>query len=381
MRLLHVVGARPQFVKLGPVARAVDAAAQQVPALRQDVVHTGQHYDPSLSGRFFDELGLPRPAIDLGVGSGSHGVQTGRMLAGLEQAMCDLRPSVVVVYGDTNSSLAGALAAAKLGIPVAHVEAGLRSFNRAMPEEINRVATDHVCDLLLAPTDAAMRHLEREGLAARATWVGDVMADAVLLEAGRALQSSDALSRHGLEGRRYALATLHRAESTTAAVLPGLMQALSDCARHFDLVLLPMHPRTEAALRSHCPEWRAPERLKVCAPLGHPDMLRLVQGAEAVLTDSGGLQKEAFLLGTPCLTLRTETEWVESVAAGGNVVAGVAPDAIAAALTRLRMQAPPRAALAAQAAGCYGAGQAARRIVTALIGLAREPKQQEAAHG
>ena len=380
MRILHVVGARPQFVKLGPIARAVDAAARDTPGLSQIVVHTGQHYDPSMSGRFFDELGLPRPAIDLGVGSGSHGEQTGRMLAGLERAMLEQTPSVVVVYGDTNSTLAGALAATKLGIPVAHVEAGLRSFNRAMPEEINRVATDHVCDLLLAPTEAAMQHLAREGLAARSVLVGDVMADAVLHAAGRAREASDVRSRHGLDGCSYAVATLHRAQSTTAEVLPGLMHALSECARHFDVLLLPLHPRTDAALRMHCPDWNAHDRLRLCAPLGHSDMLCLVQGARAVLTDSGGLQKEAFLLGTPCLTLRTETEWVESVAAGGNRIAGITPARIVTALSELLAAAPSRAELAARAADCYGAGQAARRIVTEVIGCACESNEKGAAH-
>jgi len=369
VRILHVVGARPQFVKLGPVTRAVAEAAREGCALHQDVVHTGQHYDVALSGRFFEELGLPRPVVDLGVGSGRHGEQTGRMLAGLEQAMLELRPTVVVVYGDTNSTLAGALAATKLNIPTAHVEAGLRSFNRRMPEEINRVAADHVCDLLLAPTETAMQNLSREGLAERSRLVGDVMADAVLELAGRALRDCDAERRLGLTGQSYALATLHRAESTSAALLPGLMAALSACAKRFDTLLLPLHPRTAAALAKHCPEWRPAGPVRTCEPLGHLDLLRLVRGARAVLTDSGGLQKEAFLLGTPCVTMRTETEWVESVAAGGNVVAGLEPDGIGAALSALLEAAPERAALAAGAAECYGGGGAAQRILLELTRL------------
>jgi UDP-GlcNAc3NAcA epimerase len=200
--------------------------------------------------------------------------------------------------------------------------------------------------------------------------VGDVMADAVLQMAGRALEASDAEQRHGLTGRRYAIATLHRAESTTAAVLPELMAALEDCSREFDVTLLPLHPRTAAALEAHCPGWSPGERIRVCEPLGHLDMLRLLQGARAVLTDSGGLQKEAFLLGTPCVTLRTETEWVESVEAGGNVVGGLERTGIVAALAGLLESAPQRSALAARAAESYGDGTAAGRIVSALAGLA-----------
>jgi UDP-GlcNAc3NAcA epimerase len=365
MRIVHVVGARPQFVKLAVLARALDADAgldwQQV------VVHTGQHYDESMSARFFEEFGLAPPARNLAVGSGPHGAQTGQMLAGLETAFAELAPDLVIVYGDTNSTLAGALAAVKMGIPVAHVEAGLRSFNRAMPEEINRVATDHVADLLLAPTREALAHLEREGLAARSHWVGDVMADAVLRASDRARCDSEARVRLGLAGRRFALATVHRAQATEPAVLAGLLQALDECARDFDALVLPLHPRTRAAIQALDPDWQAPPGWIVCEPLGHADMLALVQDAAVVLTDSGGLQKEAFLLGTPCVTLREETEWTESVLAGGNVVAGLAPGSVVNALHRLLACAPSRSALAALAADCYGQGQAGPRIVAALI--------------
>lgn len=376
MRIAHVVGARPQFVKLGPVARAVAAAGSPGARWQQDVVHTGQHYDPQMSGRFFEELGLPPPRINLGVGSGTQGEQTGRMLAGLERAFAELSPSLVLVYGDTNSTLAGALAAAKMHIPVAHIEAGLRSLNRAMPEEINRIATDHVSDLLLAPTPVAMAHLEREGLAARSRLVGDVMADAVLHTLS--LPTPDDPERVGerVAGRRYALATLHRAESTTAAMLPDLVRALERCAGEFEALLLPLHPRTRDALRMHLPDWRAPAGLILCEPLGHPAMLRLVAQAAAVLTDSGGLQKEAFLLGTPCVTLRSETEWVESVQAGANVIAGSRPDAVLSALRGLLSCVPPRETLAALAAQAYGNGSAAMHIVAALVEFLKEKNNE-----
>ncbi|MBP6817012.1 MAG: UDP-N-acetylglucosamine 2-epimerase (non-hydrolyzing) [Burkholderiaceae bacterium] len=371
MRIAHVVGARPQFVKLGPVARAIAAAGVPGARWQQDVVHTGQHYDPQLSERFFDELGLPAPRINLGVGSDTHGAQTGRMLAGLEQAFVELSPSLVLVYGDTNSTLAGALAAAKMHIPVAHIEAGLRSLNRAMPEEINRVATDHVSDLLLAPTPAAMAHLAREGLAARSRLVGDVMADAVGHSLSLSSPDDARLAGLGLAGRRYALATVHRAESTTAAVLPDLVGTLERCAAEFETLLWPLHPRTREALRASLPGWRAPDNLIVCEPLGHSAMLRLIRDAAVVLTDSGGLQKEAFLLGTPCVTLRSETEWVESVQAGANVIAGSRPQAVLEALRALLHRAPPRAALVALAARAYGHGDAAMHIVAALDEFSR----------
>lgn len=372
MRIAHVVGARPQFVKLGPVARAL---AQPGSPWQQDVVHTGQHYDPRMSGRFFDELGLPAPRINLAIGSGLHGEQTGRMLAGLEQAFGELSPSLVLVYGDTNSTLAGALAAAKMHIPVAHIEAGLRSLNRAMPEEINRVATDHVSDLLLAPTPVAMAHLAREGLGERSRLVGDVMADAVL--AALALASPDGSQRlaESLAGKRYAVATVHRAESTTASRLPGLVDALERCAGEFEALLLPLHPRTREALHAQLPDRRPPAGLVLCEPLGHPAMLRLLAGAAAVLTDSGGLQKEAFLLGTPCVTLRSETEWIETVQAGANVVAGTQPEAVLAALRGLLRNAPSRETLIARAADAYGHGGAAQRIVSALNEFWMESKR------
>lgn len=378
MRIAHVVGARPQFVKLGPVARAIAAARSPGAPWQQDVVHTGQHYDPQMSGRFFEELGLPPPRINLGVGSGAQGEQTGRMLAGLEQAFGELSPSLVLVYGDTNSTLAGALAAAKMHIPVAHVEAGLRSLNRAMPEEVNRVATDHISDLLLAPTPAAMAHLEREGLAARSRLVGDVMADALHHTLSLTPTPTDDPERLGvrLAGRRYALATLHRAESTTAETLPDLVRALERCAGEFEALVLPLHPRTREALRVLLPDWRAPAGLILCEPLGHPAMLRLVAQAAAVLTDSGGLQKEAFLLGTPCVTLRSETEWVESVQAGANVIAGSRPDVVLAALRDLLRSAPPREVLAALAAGAYGNGTAAAQIVAALVEFWKETNNE-----
>ncbi|HRO58056.1 MAG TPA: UDP-N-acetylglucosamine 2-epimerase (non-hydrolyzing) [Burkholderiaceae bacterium] len=369
MRVLQVVGARPQFVKLAPVSRALAAAAREggMPC-EELVLHTGQHYDDDMSAHFFEELDLPRPAVNLGAGSGSHGEQTGRMLAGIERVLLELQPDVVVVYSDTNSTLAGALAAVKVGTPVAHVEAGLRSGNRRMPEEINRIATDHVCDLLFAPTEAAVANLRREGLATRTQWVGDVMADAVLHGVIAARELGHALDRFAVRGRRFALATLHRAASTTTQALPKLLDTLEQAAGRFDAMIVPLHPRTRAAIARHRGHWRPDPRVVTCEPLGHRDLLQLLDAAAMVLTDSGGLQKEAFLLGTPCVTLRGETEWVESVDAGGNRLAGIEAAAVLAAVDGLMSAAPPKQVLADRAAACYGFGKAAARIAAALPG-------------
>lgn len=366
MRIASIVGARPQFVKLGAVSRAFDALRADGAAIEELVIHTGQHYDAGMSDVFFDELRLPRPALNLGIGSGLHGEQTGRMLEALEKGLTDIAPDVVVVFGDTNSTLAGALAAVKLGMPVAHVEAGLRSFNRRMPEEINRVASDHVCDRLFAPTDTALSNLEAEGLGARSEQVGDVMADAVLFSVGQARASSRIVERLGLAQRAYALATLHRAESTTPGALPGLLEALAGAARSVGRVVLPVHPRTARAVRDICPDWRAPDGLVLIDPVGYLDMLALTEQARLVITDSGGLQKEAYLLGTPCVTMRSETEWTETVQAGANVVAGIDPASIVAAVERTLAGSEDAAALAARALRCYGGGTAGARIAASV---------------
>jgi UDP-GlcNAc3NAcA epimerase len=366
MRIVSIVGARPQFVKLAPVRRAIErhnaAAAEPIDEV---LVHTGQHYDPGMSDVFFDELDLPRAAVDLGVGSGSHARQTAKMLEGIETLLTERRPDAVVVYGDTNSTVAGALAAVKLHIRVVHVEAGLRSFNRAMPEEINRIATDHISDLLLAPTPTAMRNLDAERLAGRAVHTGDVMYDAVLQVRARAKERSNVLARLGLEDASYGVVTLHRAENTTADQLRHILRVLDEVARDYLPLVFPVHPRTTHMLASELAGHAPGPRLKLIEPLGYLDMMRLVDGARLVLTDSGGLQKEAFFLGTPCVTLRGETEWVETVEAGGNVVTGLDRDRVLAAV-RAWLEKPARPDFSLAGAP-FGRGRAAEAVVEAIV--------------
>ncbi len=310
LRMLTVVGARPQFVKAAAISRAV-AARDDIDEI---LLHTGQHFDDAMSRIFFDELGIAAPHVNLGIHGGGHGDMTGRMLAGIEEAILAERPDLVLVPGDTNSTLAGALAAAKLHVPVAHLEAGLRSFNRAMPEEINRVLADHLSALLLCPTEAAIANLRREGIVAGVHYIGDVMYDATLVAAAQA-RASRVLDRLGLAERGYAVATVHRAESTDdrdrlAEILDFLKE--SACRQP---VVLPLHPRT----RQQIERWHlALGDIVACEPLGYLDMHRLLQSATAVFTDSGGLQKEAYFHRVPCVTLRGETEWVETVSAGWN---------------------------------------------------------------
>jgi UDP-N-acetylglucosamine 2-epimerase len=369
VRVVQIVGARPQFIKLAPVSRALARYADR--GVTELIVHTGQHYDPQLSEVFFEELAIPRAAVNLEVGSATHGRQTGAMLERLETYLLGARPHAVIVYGDTNSTLAGTLAATKLGIAVAHIEAGLRSFNRAMPEELNRVATDHLADLLLAPTAAAAANLAREGLAARTQLVGDVMYDALLANLQVAHQRSQILERLQLGGAAFGLVTLHRAESTDAATLRRVLGILNEIAAALLPLVFVVHPRTAAAIKAGLPQWQAAAALRLIEPLGPMDMLRLTEAAAVVITDSGGLQKEAFMLGRPCVTLRTETEWVETVAAGANTVVG--HDA-AAALTAVRRAladgAQIRRVAAQQASALYGGGQAAERCVAHVLRLA-----------
>src|SRR5262245_12860048 len=371
MRWVSVVGARPQFVKIAPVSRAIAAHnAAGGPPIDDLIVHTGQHYDSGMSDVFFSELEIPAPGVRLGVGSGTHGVQTARMLEGIEALLLERKPDVVVVYGDTNSTIAGALAAVKLHIPLAHVEAGLRSFNRRMPEEVNRVATDHLSDLLLAPTATAMKNLQTEGLAAKAQWCGDVMCDAVLYNVVLARRQSRILETLGLTALGYGVVTIHRAESTEGPVLREILATLDEVARGSIPLVFPVHPRTRRMIEDPAFGWRPSPQLRLVEPLGYLDMLRLVEGARIVLTDSGGLQKEAFFLGRPCVTLRTETEWVETVSAGANVVVGLDRAAILAAVRRWLGGPPPPLevdAVRPEVAQHFGAGDTARRIVAAIV--------------
>jgi UDP-GlcNAc3NAcA epimerase len=364
MRWISIIGARPQFVKIAPVSRAIAAHNLAGGKPIEDViVHTGQHYDPEMSDVFFEELEIPRAAVDLGVGSASHGAQTARMLEGIESLLLERKPDLVIVYGDTNSTIAGALAATKLHIRCAHIEAGLRSFNRRMPEELNRVATDHLADILLAPTPTAMENLKREGLGEKSFWVGDVMHDAVLFNRGLAKQRSTIVERLGLSPGGYGVLTVHRAESTGPNELRALLAALGDVADKRLPLVFPVHPRTRKVIETA--GIKVSPGVRLVEPLGYLDMLRLVGDCRLVLTDSGGLQKEAFFLAKPCVTLRTETEWVETVQAGGNLIAGLDASAIAAAADRW-LQGDPRLDFGAQAARVYGPGNAAETLVGKL---------------
>lgn len=309
-RIVTVVGARPQFVKAAAVSRAL-AASETIEEL---LIHTGQHYDYDMSDIFFEELGIPAPARNLGVGSGPHGRQTGEMLAALGDVLDELKPDAVLVYGDTNSTLAGALAGAKLHIPVVHSEAGLRSFNKKMPEEINRLLTDHVSALLLCPTTAAVANLAREGLTENVLVTGDVMYDAALFARDKA-ETNGARDRLGLRDEPYALCTIHRAENTDDPVRFARIIAFIDVFAQDMRVVVPMHPRTRAAFRRAVGDRRS---WMLIDPLGYLDLHAVLAGAELVLTDSGGLQKEAYFHRKPCITLRDETEWVETVEAGWN---------------------------------------------------------------
>ncbi len=309
MKVLTIVGARPQFVKAAPVSRALAAAG-----LAEILVHTGQHFDPEMSAVFFAELGIPAPRVNLGIHGERRGATIGRMLGGLEAVMLDERPDWAIVFGDTNSTLAGALAAAALGISVAHVEAGMRSYNRRMPEEINRLLADHASQLLLCATPAAVGNLAKEGIVSGVHHVGDVMYDATLFTA-EAAKNSTVLDRLGLTDGTYDLATLHRAENTDDRDrLAARMSWLAEQAR-LRPVVMPLHPRTGEALRREGIETPG---IMLVPPLSYLDLTRLLAGAITVFTDSGGLQKEAYFQRKPCVTLRDETEWVETVACGWN---------------------------------------------------------------
>ena len=310
-RIVTVVGARPQFIKAAAISRALRAE----PTLIEDLLHTGQHFDDNMSAVFFRELAIPTPRFNLGIHGGPHGQMTGQMLAAIEQVLIDVAPALVLVYGDTNSTLAGALAAAKLHIPVAHVEAGLRSFNRRMPEEINRVLVDHLSALLFCPTFDAVAQLGREGITAGVDHTGDVMFDATLHARQAALRGTDTLHRLALNANEYLLCTLHRSENTDDETrLRSLIAHVRACAAGSP-VIFPVHPRTRQALARYAITTAG---FRLIEPLGYFDMHALLAGARQVLTDSGGLQKEAYFHRVPCVTLRDETEWGETVTAGWN---------------------------------------------------------------
>ena len=351
MRVLTVVGARPQFVKAGPVSRI----------LRRDndefLLHTGQHYDDAMSDLLFRQLSIPAPDLNLEVGSGSHAVQTGAMLPGIESAALEYRPDRLLIYGDTNSTLAGALVGAKMHIPVAHVEAGLRSFDRRMPEETNRVVADHVSSLLLCPTPTAVANLAHEGITEGVTLTGDVMFDAFQQHASVADRTCDVLDRLGLERRSYYLMTAHRAENVDdPARLAAILRGAGDSGLR---VVFPLHPRTRAALSAHGAEVGPATRL--IDPVGYLEMLVLEKNAKAILTDSGGVQKEAYFAGVPCITLRDSTEWPETVEAGWNILVGADAARIADAMVHFRPH--------GSRPELFGDGHAAERAVAAITAI------------
>ena len=350
MKIASIIGARPQFIKSAPVSKAIVEAGYL-----EYKIHTGQHYDYDMSQVFFEELGLLVPSTNLGVGSGTHAQQTGQMMMGIESVLLTQNPDVVLVYGDTNTTLAGALVASKLNIKLAHIEAGLRSFNRQMPEEHNRVLTDHCADLLFCPTQTAVDNLAREGIQKGVHLVGDTMYDAVLIFSKVAEQKSNILTSLGLKTKDYLLATIHRAYNTDRPeVLSSLLSAFQQVD---DIIIFPIHPRTLLALNAA--HLTIPDNIRVINPVGYLDMLILEKNARIILTDSGGIQKEAYFFEVPCLTLRSETEWVETVESGWNYLVDTDPDLVIKAVQK---HVWPKSS----ATQLFGDGRAGWKIVSIL---------------
>lgn len=353
-KVIVVVGARPQFIKAAVVSRALADQA----ALEEVIVHTGQHFDDNMSKVFFEQMGIPHPRHHLAIGGGSHGQNTGRMIESLEGVILAERPAAVLVYGDTDSTLAGAIATSKLNIPLAHVEAGLRSFNRRMPEEINRILTDHASDVLFAPSQTAIANLHNEGVAPeKIKLVGDVMFDAVKTFTEVARRESSILADLALVPKSYALVTIHRKENTDdPARLSAFIEALSQTSLP---IVLPLHPRTRKRIADH--GLTLPAHFTLIDPVGYLDMMALESSAAVIATDSGGVQKEAYFHGVPCITLRDETEWVELLDIGANVLVGSDKTAIAEAFTNAS-NAQPVAKL-----DLYGDGASSKQIVAGLL--------------
>jgi UDP-GlcNAc3NAcA epimerase len=354
MKIVTIVGARPQFIKAAPVSLAIRQAGHQ-----EILVHTGQHYDSNMSDVFFDELQIPPPDINLAVGSGNHGAQTAAMLAGIEETLLRELPDWLLIYGDTNSTLAGALAASKIHIPIAHIESGLRSFNWRMPEEVNRVLADRLSQLLFCPSQTAVDHLRREGIVDGVYLVGDIMYDAVLKFSKIATEKSSILTILRLQPQQYYLATVHRAENTDDR------QKMDDIIKAFgqlDLpVILPIHPRTRNKLAQYGYDLNNLKNIRSIDPLGYLDMLQLQSQAQSILTDSGGVQKEAYWLKVPCVTLREETEWVETVTAKANILVGSDRDKILNAVNFYRSSSTDYSAV-----NLYGDGRATIAIIERL---------------
>lgn len=352
MKIATIIGARPQFIK----AAALSSALALNPDIREIVIHTGQHYDTNMSDIFFNELNIPKPAYNLKIGGGTHGQNTGRMIEAIEDVLIKEKPDMVLVYGDTDSTLAGALAACKIHIPVAHVEAGLRSYNRRMPEEINRILTDQISTVLFTPTKGAKENLTGEGVKPENIYiVGDIMYDATLQFRDIAAQRSDILQKLGLLPKEYVLATIHRAENTdNLARMQSIIDGLNTSEHR---VILPLHPRTKSALEKN--NIVIPGKIECIDPVGYLDMQMLESGAAIIATDSGGVQKESYFHGVPCITMRDETEWVELVDAGANIVTGANQSRIEAALKQL-------SGTVIETSDIYGNGKTANAIANIL---------------
>jgi UDP-N-acetylglucosamine 2-epimerase len=349
-KIISIVGARPQFIKVKPVSEELGKKR-----IRHIIVHTGQHYDHEMSRVFFDELEIPRPDYNLGAGSSRSGRGVERMAAGIGSVIEKERPCVVIVYGDTDSTLAGALAAAKLKTPLAHVEAGLRSYNAMMPEEVNRVITDHIASDLFCPTKRSVDNLAREGISEGVSLVGDTMYDAIIRFAALARKRSAILDRMGLKKKGYLLATIHR--QSNADLASNLKKIFAAFKMIDDGIILPLHPRTLKSFKKN--GLKAPSNVRIIKPVGYLDMIALEENAKLILTDSGGVQKESYWLKVPCVTMRDETEWVETIDAGCNILTGCDPDRIVRAVGRRRVlyvQKP-----------LYGDGRSAERIASRLI--------------
>ncbi len=359
MKILTVVGARPQFIKAAAISRAI--RNNYASNIEEIIVHTGQHHDENMSQIFFDELDIPKPKFNLEISGGSHGVMTGKMLEGIERVLLQERPDYLLIYGDTNSTLAGAISAAKLHIPIAHVEAGLRSFNMRMPEEINRILSDRVSSLLFCPTQTAVNNLASEGIKKGVYEVGDVMYDVALFYKEKAKKNSRITSTLGLSNKNFVLATCHRAENTDdPKSLKDILVAFSEIAKEIPLIL-PMHPRTKKLIGEHNLNPLL-GTIITTEPLSFLDMVALEQDAKMILTDSGGVQKEAFFYNTPCITLREETEWVETVSLGWNQLVGANTKAIIQAAEKINMGAIPVAQN-----NPYGNGNASQEICQYLL--------------
>ncbi|HYG51164.1 MAG TPA: UDP-N-acetylglucosamine 2-epimerase (non-hydrolyzing) [Flavobacteriales bacterium] len=332
MKIITVIGARPQFIKAAAVSHTLRRQFTEV------MVHTGQHYDANMSDVFFEELNIPKPDYHLEIGSGNHGAQTGAMLIEIEKVLLNEKPDYVLVYGDTNSTLAGALAASKLLIPVIHVEAGLRSFNKAMPEEQNRIVTDHLSDILFVPTQTAINNLKNEGITRGVANIGDVMYDAILHFTPIAAEKSQVLKKLGLKENEFSLCTIHRAENTNDIDrLRNICGALNECEQN---IVLPLHPRTLKYLGEY--GIKLNDKIRVIEPVGYLDMVLLEKNASKIITDSGGVQKEAFFMRKPCITMRDQTEWVETVECGWNVVVGADKHKIKDAIVNFTPKSGPK---------------------------------------